>query len=209
MSREKEGSRLRRSKSKSKPTDYIQSASRITRAKNKKIVHTIQNSDASEADVCKVLEPQPDPIPNLTSISTSDIETLVEHYEKEFLLNPTFSYLTMNIRDYPDKVFLMKLYRKVTEIGGFKNVTANSGWNEVKEMLGRPKLDCFELYKRYLFHYEKLFNEETKLQLNYGADAVTIEDLEPEYLKPVPVIHLGHPSELTSEVIQDILARDI
>ena len=210
MSSEVPSSSLRRSKSRSRPTDYIQSGSRFTRAKNKKIVRTIKTSLTREADLCKVLDSDSRPISSKTSNSNKDLNNLVKHYEEEFLRNPTYSYVTMGMRDAPDKPTLMRIYKKVTENGGFKEVTASSAWDKLHEQLDLgSNVNLFELYKKYLFHYEKIFNEETKLQLNYKDDGVTIEDLDPNCLIPVKVFVIKKPSDLNEEVIREALKQDV
>lgn len=72
-----------------------------------------------------------------------------------------------------------------------------------------PKIDIFKLYKRYLFHYEKIFNKDTALKLDYRHDGVTIEDLDPDYLIPVKTFHMNKPEDLTQEVIDELLRQDV
>jgi len=138
------------------------------------------------------------------------VEELVKHYKDEFLDNPTYSYVTMDKRVTPDIEMLMKLYKAVVEKGGFKAVTANCEWSLIHRQL---KLDeqasIFELYKKYLFHYEKIFNESTVLCLDYKTDGVTIEDLDPNYLIPIKVFDMEKPEDLTQEAIKELLAEDV
>lgn len=73
---------------------------------------------------------------------------MVKHYEDEFLNNPKYSYITMDIRDPPDKRMLMELYKKVTENGGFKDVTAKCAWTNIYRLSKNNKGgNIFELYK--------------------------------------------------------------
>lgn len=51
-------------------------------------------------------------------------EKLAEHYTDHFLNNDKYSFVTMNIRNAPDKLKLMKIYRAVVLKGGFRAVTA-------------------------------------------------------------------------------------
>lgn len=209
MSKEKLGSKGKSSKSNQNLSDFIQSSSRITRAKNRKITDTIQSSESGDIDISSFLEPKEKVKQKVASNSHISLESLVEHYDEEFLRNPKYSFITMNLRDYPDKVTLMKLYQKVTENGGFKDVTANCKWDMISEAMPNQKVDYFSMYKKYLFHYEKLFNPRTKLALNYNPDCVTIEDLDPDFLKPVKVINIKETSELTPDLIEYILKQDV
>jgi hypothetical protein len=75
-----------------------------------------------------------------------------------------------------------------------------------------PKIAQEGIYLRftnkYLFHYEKIFNDETHLKLTYKDDGVTIEDLDPNCLIPVKVIDMQRPEDITQEIIDEILQLD-
>ena len=134
---------------------------------------------------------------------TSMVVGTVEHYEEKFLKHPKYSYLTMKIRDSPDKQKLMEIYNAVVQKGGFTAVTATWLWETLqREVEINKNADIFELYKKYLFHYEKIFNPETALKLNYIEDGVTIEDLDPNYLIPVQTFDMRKPEDLTPELIK-------
>lgn len=141
---------------------------------------------------------------------TWSLDRLVEHYEQSYLRSDTYSYVTMNIRNAPDRRLLMKIYKAVVKKGGFKTITAECGWTKLHEELDlSSKVDVFQLYKRYLFHYEKIFNKDTALSLTYEKDGVTIEDLDPNYLIPVKVFEMNKPEDLTQEIINEMLKQDV
>lgn len=95
-------------------------------------------------------------------------------------------------------------------MGGFKEVTANSAWDEVAQKVPLGSNDSiFEIYKKYLFHYEKAFNSDTSLQLTLKDDSVAIEDLDPNYLIPVQVYDISKPSDITPELLAEALKHDV
>lgn len=209
MSKNSRKGMLRRSKSKSRAIDYIQSKNRITRAEEKKINETLEKQEGAEINIRRVLGDS-DPSESLKSTLNTEVDNLVKHYEENFLKNPRFSYLTINIRDPPDKNTLMKIYFTVCEMGGFKEVTANSAWDEVVKKLEWGSNDSiFEIYKKYLFHYEKAFNKDTQFWLNPKEDSVTFEDLDPNFLIPVKVYNITKPSDITQELLNEALKQDV
>lgn len=210
MNRSTKPRMFRKSKSSSRPSDYIQSKSRITRAKDKKIAQIVKDQDVSGSEIWDKLESNDQTFEQKSMNMCKEPINLVKHYEENFLRNPKFSFVTMKIRDAPDKNKLMKIYSKVIEMGGFKAVTANSAWDEVanKLSLGHNE-NVFEIYKKYLFHYEKAFNPDTALKLNLKDDGVCLEDLDPNYLIPVKIYHVSKASDITPEIISDVLKQDI
>ena len=140
---------LRKSRSKSRPSDYIQIGSRITRAKDRKITNTLKTNQVEDKDIWKVLCTSKPPKVQKSTNNIKGIVNLVKHYEENFLKNPRFSFITMNIREAPNKTTLMKIYSAVSEMGGFKEVTANSAWDDVAQKVSLGSNDnIFEIYKK-------------------------------------------------------------
>ena len=63
-------------------------------------------------------------------------------------------------------------------------------------------------YEKYLFKFEKLDNEPTKLRL-LESDGVKIDKLKPELLLPVPIFRISKKEDLTKEMIREILSKDV
>lgn len=197
-----------RSRSKSRPSDYIQSGNRITRAKNKEIASNIETNSVNEVDICNSLIDKTEPKLN-TNIEQDDQNVLLKHYQNEFLNNPVYSFLTYNMSTYPNKNLLIKLYTEVVSQGGFKEVTAWNNWKNIDKKLNLKEYQSFQLYKSHLFHYEKLFNEPTKLRLNPKNDGVWVDDLDPNYLIPAKVFEITSENDINQELIQEALRHDV
>jgi len=196
-----------RSRSKSRPSDYIQSGNRITRAKNKEIASTIQTKVIKDVDLCKALEVQNK---NGNRHSSEIFSSMVKHYEEKYLNNEEYAYLTMNIRNVDNKHKLMKLYKMVTDKGGFKEVTANNEWNKINDSLYMGSNEqAFEVYKKYLFHYEKIFNESTKLRLTLKDDNIELVDLDPNYLIMPTIFEVKSADDINPELISKVLQEDV
>ena len=63
--------------------------------------------------------------------------------------------------------------------------------------------------KKYLFHYEKAFNSDTWFRLNAREDWVSLEDLDPNCLIPVKVYHISKASDITNDLLNDVLKQDV
>lgn len=139
---------FRKSKSSSRPNDNTTSKSRTARATDKKNASIVGNCEGRDTELCNKSGSNDRNFEQKSMNNCKEPINLVKHYEENFLRDPKFSFITMRIREAPDKNKLMKIYSKVIEMGGFKAVTANSAWDEVasKLSLGHNE-NVFEIYK--------------------------------------------------------------
>jgi histone demethylase len=210
MNKERQSKRGRKPKTKQPEQDQNKQGSRGRKPRGRKPASLVKSRETHEKESQDSSINHSEGEEVYVSNRAKSLEDQAEHYQTEFLDSPKYSYITMNIRNPPNKHQLMEIYNAVTEKGGFKSVTANCQWTDVQEELQISyTTNVFELYKKYLFHYEKIFNKETALKLNYKNDGVTIEDLDPNYLVPIKVFEISSPDDLTQEVIDQALKEDI
>ena len=134
--------------SKTPVTNKLQIGTRGAAKVGKKSVSPGKKKRNIDADSDRNLEASPNILQNKASNKTSSLEEMAKHYKDEFLNNPKYSYITMDIRDPPNIPMLKELYKKVTESGGFKEVTASCKWNSIyREIKNYKGGNIFELYK--------------------------------------------------------------
>lgn len=99
------------------------------------------------------------------------------------------------------------LYRFVTGFGGFREVVADRKWSEPK--ITKLFSNARKVYEKFLFRFEKTYFEKTKFSLSFEKDKVKLEDVDPCLMKEVKVFDIKSRSELTKEVIKQILLEDV
>ena len=197
-----------RSRSTSKPSDYIQSSTRFTRKMNLKLKEEIKGTNSQPVVMKKILD-QKHSQRSRPKNKNNIVSKLASHFEHEFLRSKDYMYLTMDMKKIPNKVELMKLYQAVTAGGGFKKVTSHNEWHLYDNLVREGSNSAFELYKKYLFHYEKIFNEETKLSLDMTNDGVCVEDLDPDYFMTPTIYTIKSEEDITPELISKVLKQDV